>query len=38
LKDRKTGETGPAGAYSFVGSTGRLKEAVVTEQEFEFIN
>lgn len=37
LKDRKTGNTGPAGAYKFNKVTGRLEEAIVEEESFEII-
>jgi len=38
LKDRKTGNTGPAGAYRFNSVTGRLEEVEKTdEDEFELI-
>jgi twinkle protein len=35
LKDRKTGNTGPAGAYRFNKETGRLEEAAVVSTSFE---
>jgi twinkle protein len=39
LKDRKTGNTGPAGAYRFNPMTGRLTEELAKdEDEFEVLN